>query len=143
MQTILVVSLGAMNGVKNRALFIELALEVNSESRARLITEIAVMSAAFHKNVEAISEFAPMAKLLFAVTKAGVMQVLLPADYMIWSQQNARVLDMMSNRAGGGKYTGMQLWLLGEVSGKMRTHLLSRGWRVHTRAGRLLRSGEE
>ena len=143
MQTILVASLSAMDGVKNRVLFIKLALDVGSGSRAQLITELAVMSAAFHKNVEAISEFTPMAKLLSAVTTAGVMHVLLPADYMIWSQQNARVLDMMSNRAGGGKYTGAQLWMLGEVSGKMRTHLLSRDWRVHTRAGRMLRPDAE
>jgi hypothetical protein len=139
MQTILVASLEAMDGVNNRELFIKLALEVNSQSRARFITELAIMSAAFHQNVEPISEFIPMAKLLSAVTQAGVIQVFLPADYMIWSQQNARALDRIGNRTGGSNYDGAQLWMLGEISGIMRTHLLSKGWHVHTRAGRLLR----
>ncbi len=140
MQTVLVESLRALDGVKNRALFINLALQVVDEARARLITEIAIMSAAYHKNIKPLVEFTPMAKILSSVTQAGTVVVLMPADHMIWNQNNARVMSITGGRAGAGKQAQKQLWILGDVSGKMRTHLLSDGWHVHTRAGRLLRA---
>lgn len=82
-----------------------------------------------------------MAKLASAVTETGAIVVLLPADYMIWNVNNASVMSYMTSR-GSVENVEKHLWVLGKVSGKMRTQLLSRGWHVHTHAGRLLRAGE-
>jgi hypothetical protein len=128
--------------VENRTLFIELALEVSDESQAKLITELVVMSAAYHNNIAPLKTFRPMAKLSSAVTRAGDTVVLLPADYMIWNENNAGVMRYMGSRAASEGNAGAQLWILGQVSGLMRSRLLSRGWHVHTQAGRLLRSKE-
>jgi hypothetical protein len=142
MQTVMVASLEALGGVENRTLFIELALEVSDESQAKLITELVVMSAAYHNNIAPLKTFRPMAKLSSAVTRAGDTVVLLPADYMIWNENNAGVMRYMGSRAASEGNAGAQLWILGQVSGLMRSRLLSRGWHVHTQAGRLLRSKE-
>ena len=142
MQTVMVASLEALDGVENRTLFIELALEVSEESRAKLITELVVMSAAYHKNIAPLKTFRRMAKLSSAVTRAGDTVVLLPVDYMIWNENNAGVMRYMDSRAASEGNAGAQLWILGQVSGLMRSRLLSRGWHVHTQAGRLLRSKE-
>jgi len=139
MQTVIVASLGSLDGVENRALFIDLALQVSDQSRAKLITELAVMSAAHHKNIRPLKKFTPMAKLVSAVAKTGETVVLLPADHMIWNEKNANVMNQLSSR-NSGRNTEKHLWILGQVSGKMRSQLLTRDWQVHTQAGRLLRS---
>jgi hypothetical protein len=138
MQTVMVASLEGLDGAKNRDLFIELALDVLDARRAKLLTELAVMSLAYHKNISPIREFAPMSKFIFAESTDDALVVLLPADHMIWSKSNASAISFISNRADAGKKR-VQLWVLGQVSGKARTELLSRGWNVHTQAGRLLR----
>ena len=82
-----------------------------------------------------------MAKLASAVAKTGATIVLLPADYMTWNENNASVMSYMTSRSSG-ENAKKHLWILGQVSGKMRAQLLLRDWYVHTEAGRLLRSGE-
>ncbi len=141
MQTVMVASLQTLDGVNGRALFVERALGIVDQNRARFITELAVMSAAYHKNIETLATFVPMAKMLSAVTQAGDNVVLLPADYMILSAQNVRVMNMVSSRGRSGGQGAAQFWILGQVSGKMRAHLLARGWHVHTQAGRMLQFG--
>ncbi|MCP4009708.1 MAG: hypothetical protein GY726_09365 [Proteobacteria bacterium] len=141
MQTVIVAALESLDGVEGRALFIDLALKVSDQNRAKLITELAVMSAAHHKNIRPLKKFVPMAKLLSAVARTGEIVVLLPADYMIWNENNASVMNHMGSR-NSGRNADKHLWILGQVSGKMRSQLLIRGWQVHTQAGRLLRSRE-
>ncbi len=81
-----------------------------------------------------------MAELLSAVTIDGSMVVLLPADYILWTEKFSGVARSMSARARLGTGAAPALWLLGRVSSRTRAELHDRGWKVRAEAGPLLRA---
>lgn len=139
LQTVLVTALQALEGVENRALFVELSLKVTDIHRANVITQIAVMAAKYHKNIAPIKEFTPMAQLLSAVVMDGSMVILLPADYILWTEKFSGVARSMSARARLATGGTPALWVLGRVSPRTRAELHRRGWKVRAEAGPLLR----
>lgn len=139
LQTVLVTALQALDGVENRVLFVELSLNTMDIHRANVITQIAVMAARYHKNIAPIREFKPMAQLLSAVTTDNSMVVLLPADYILWTEKFSGVARSMSARARLATGGAPALWLLGRVSPRTRAELHDRGWKIRAEAEPLLR----
>ena len=137
LQTVLVTALESLKGVRNRVLFVQKAYQLNDVHAALAITSIAVMAARYKRNIAPIREFKPMARLISAILGDGSALLLLPTDYLLWTEQNARVIVDVTTRSRRGR--APQLWTLGRLSPKIRRELHARGWKIRPEAGRLLR----
>ena len=67
--TVIATALDSMKGVKNRELLIKVALQANDPEMAAIITEVAVMTAGYHKHISPLSRLAPMAHLSCGIKK--------------------------------------------------------------------------
>lgn len=140
LQTIMVEALESMNGVENRGLFIKVSLQANTHEMADTITKITTMIAGYHKNVEPLQSLAPYARFLYAKTEKGAAVVVFPADHVLWSGRVADVATWLSEPVQGEALpAGLQMWILGDFSGKAKAELQSLGWELHPNAqGKLM-----
>ncbi|MEA3468169.1 MAG: hypothetical protein U9R57_08105 [Thermodesulfobacteriota bacterium] len=138
LETFLVAALEKMDGVKEKDLFIMVALQANDHDMAKTITEIAVMSAGYHKHVAPLATFAPMARLTCGIKKDGSVVVLLPADHIIWSTKVAGVAGELTEKSGKGDGAGTELWVLGDFSKQAESELKNLGWQLHPKSYRKL-----
>ena len=139
LQTVMVAALEALEGVENRLLLVELSANVRDVHRANTLTQITVMAARYHKNIASLGAFVPMAKLVSLVTMDGEMVILLPADYVLWTEKFNGVASTLSARARLATGGAPALWVLGRVSPRTRAELHKRKWKVRAQAGPLLR----
>ena len=128
-QTWLVAALEKMQGASNRELFLKVALQANDDTMALMITQIAVMLAGYHTEIEPIDRFSPISRLLYAIDKKGAVQLVLPADYVLWSERLATAVAEIQEKTGAEK---LELWSAGGVSKQAEANLAKAGWAVHT-----------
>lgn len=133
--TVLVAALESMKGVKDRGLFIKVALQASDPAMAIIITRIAVMSAGYHGKVAPLKSLVPMGRLTQGVREDGTRVVLLPTDYITWNERVAEVSTAVSEKAKGA---GLELWVLGSVSQQAVNELRNAGWKIHADAGHSL-----
>ncbi len=131
MSTILVTALESMEGVKDRGVFVKVAIQDADPAMARVMTRIAVMTAGYHKNVAPLKAVTTMARITRGIGKDGTQVVLLPADYIIWNKQIAQTAAAVASEANGA---GLELWVLGTLSSLATSELEKMGWKIHTKA---------
>jgi len=130
LETILVAALESMKGVANREIFIKVGLQASNPDMAGLITEIAVLSAGYNKNIAPLKGFTPMARLVKGIKKDGSTVVLLPTDRIIWSKPIADVAENLT-ATKQAKTAGIELWTLGTLSEQTRSALQEKGWKTN------------
>ena len=130
LETILVAALDSMKGVANREIFIKVGLQASNPDMAELITEIAVLSAGYNKNIAPLKGFASMARLVKGIKKDGSTVVLLPTDRIIWSKPIADVAENLT-ATKQAKTAGIELWTLGTLSEQTRSALQEKGWKTN------------
>ncbi len=135
LQTVLVAALEALKGVANRELFIKVALQASDPDMAKTITEIAVMSAGYHKHIAPLKSFAPLARITRALRADGTVVILLPTDYIVWSEKIADVTNSLTNNQKKSEKAGFELWTLGALSKRAQSEMETMGWKIHTDAG--------
>jgi hypothetical protein len=133
LETVMVAALDSMEGVFNRGIFIKIGLQASNPDMAEFITEIAVLSAGYHKNVAPLKSFAPMARIVKSIKDNGATVVLLPTDHLIWSERIAGVAEDLT-AAEQGKGAGIELWTLGTLSKQAKSALQARKWMTHENA---------
>ena len=131
LETVLVAALEKLKGTANRELFIKVGLQASTPEMAKVITEMTVMAAGYHEHVAPLAGFAPMARLVKARKKDGTVVVLLPTDYIIWSQRVASVAGDMVQQGKEDRAAGFEIWTLGTFSDRARSTLKSMGWQIH------------
>lgn len=134
LHTVLVTALETLEGASNRELFIKVGLQASTPVMAKLITETAVMAAGYHKNIEPLKNFSPMARLLQAEKQDGTVVILLPTDHLIWTQRIASLADNLTQQRPAGKNYALEVWTLGTLSDTARSTLKSMGWQIHEKA---------
>ena len=138
LETVLVSALNSMKGAANRGIFIKIGMQASNPDMAGFITEIAVLSAGYHKNVAPLKSFAPMARLASGIKKDGTTVILLSTDHIIWSERIANVVEGLT-AAKQGKGARFELWTLGTLSNQARSALQEKGWKTYENAlGRLI-----
>ncbi|MBU1234526.1 MAG: hypothetical protein KKC77_16675 [Proteobacteria bacterium] len=130
--TVLVTALESMKEVDNRELFIKVALQASTSDMAKTITEIAVMSAGYHKEIAPLKGFEPMARVTLGIRKDMTRVVLLPIDYLIWDK---RVAEIVTAVTGESKGKGFELWALGILSKQSTSEFQKLGWKIYTGVG--------
>ena len=132
-QTYIVAALEAMAEAANREVALMVALQVKDKDVAMAITTITMMYAGYHKQIAKLKQLYPVARIMGALDSEGNKLLLVPADYLTWSEKLAGALEAMSKASvdeGNGKN---QLWVLGTVSDMARVKLREKGWHVFTR----------
>ena len=138
LETVLVSALDSMKGAANRGIFIKIGMQASNPDMAGFITEIAVLSAGYHKNVAPLKSFAPMARFASGIKKDGTTVVLLSTDHLIWSERIANVVEDLT-AAKQGKSARFELWTLGTLSNRARSALQEKGWKTYENAlGKLI-----
>lgn len=138
LQTLLVTSLEAMKGVSNRELFIKVSLQASDPDMAKIIMEIAVLTAGYHKNIGQLKTLAPMARLTMAKKEDGSIVVVLPTDYVIWSKSVAEIVGGLAEKVKVSQGASMEMWTLGDYSERTKDNLKEMGWQVHVKARKQL-----
>lgn len=130
LQTIMTTALDSMKGVDNRELFVKIALQAGDPVMAKIVTQSAVMTAGYHKHIAPLKHLSPIARLARGEKKDGTIVVILPSDYIIWSDRIADLTDSLAMK--GPKSGGVEIWTLGDLSAMARSQLEAKGWVVHT-----------
>jgi len=70
--------------------------------------------------------------MLYATTNKGTAVLALPADHVLWSEKVADAAGWLVEPIGNQtKPAGMQMWILGNFSGKAEKELQALGWELH------------
>lgn len=140
--TRLVGALAALESVSGREAYIKRAALADSEVGAYLLQRRALMHVAYHSKVAPLQRFVTVNKYPFAQTQDGRLLVLVPLDYLTWSQETALVIEDMQRARDSLGLTGYDLWISGEVSPMARKMLETGGWRIVTSANAQLKPDE-
>jgi hypothetical protein len=135
-QTLFVHALGEMNGVADRGALVRLSLSSQNPTIALFRQRQAQMYAGYNKSVTPLESFISLGGLFAASrTKNGALVVVLPLDYLVWTEPMAQLLtganQLMSELPG---IKEKQVWLTGTLSPRARKEIESRGWQIRDRA---------
>jgi len=135
--TYLVAALEAMEGVKNRMLFVQHAALAQDEQMALYFERQAELTAGYHVNVAPVDRFVQLGDIPFVVNKEGVVAGVFAFDHFAWTEGVAEQADGSAVRAMEklSDVTGQELWLEGTASPLARKNLEARGWTVKESAG--------
>ncbi|MCZ6678104.1 MAG: hypothetical protein O7E52_12725 [Candidatus Poribacteria bacterium] len=140
-QTDLVFALEEMEGVGNREAFAKFAILTNSDDVATFRQRMAQMYAAYHKSVAPLDRFIllgkdlPIKNMNIARTRSGIAVFLAPLDYLVWTENMARIFYAIDSAVGSQTgIKGKELWLAGNLSPTARQQIENAGWRVNVNA---------
>ncbi len=128
--TVITVALQSMKGVENLELFLKISLQANTPAMARAISEIAVLTAAYHKRVAPLASIRLFGRIVRAEGADGSAVVILPVDRLIWSENVAGLVESLSHEAGAD--ISKQIWMLGVPSEMASAELKKAGYQIHT-----------
>ncbi len=134
MQTVVVAALKKMKTAPNRELFLKVGLQASTPDMAKVVSEMTVMAAGYHKHISPLKGFTPMARLLKAKKSDGTVVIFLPIDHMIWNQRVASITAEIVQQGMNNDAAGFELWILGTFSDQARSSLKSMGWLIHEHA---------
>ncbi|MGD8564138.1 MAG: hypothetical protein PVG03_16470 [Desulfarculaceae bacterium] len=134
-QTMLVMVLESMPKVKNRSLLVKVACLVQKAEVAFLVARTAALYAEYNNTVNKLRRFIPVARILYAQTAANTSLIMLPTDYVIWSQRFKEAMQYIKSKSGAAK---CEIWVTGRLSPLTTKKLKSAGWKIHTQAGKRL-----
>jgi len=130
--TVITSALGSMKDVGNLELFLKVSLQASTPEMARVITEIAVLTAGYHKHIAPLKKVVPMARITRAVGAEDAVIVILPTDYLIWRDPITGLSTTLPEKTGGTEPSDKQLWVSGELSSRTRDELKQAGWQINT-----------
>ncbi len=133
LQTVIVAALESMKGVHNLELYLKIALQAGDPVMAKIVTESAVMTAGYHKNIAPLKHLSPIARLARAEKNDGTIVMVLPNDHIIWSEKVADLTGSLVEEAKASGGTGFEVWADGDFSTLARSKLDGMGWDVHTK----------
>jgi len=114
-------------------LYLKVALQAGDPLMAKIVTESVVMTAGYHKHIAPLKRLAPMARLAHGLKSDGSVVVVIPNDYIIWSEKVANLTGSLEEKAKAVKGAGLEVWALGDFSPMARGKLEGMGWKVHTK----------
>jgi len=134
LETIVVSALARMDQAVNRELFIKVGLQASTLDMAKIVSEMAVMAANYHKRIAPLKTFSTMARLLKAEKQDGSIVVFLPIDHMIWNRRLASFASEIVQQGMNNGSAGYEIWTLGTFSDRARLSLRAIGWQLHEQA---------
>ena len=107
----------------------KVALQAHDRTMALIITQMAMMFAGYHTQIEPLERFYPISRVLYAKDKKRKVLIALPSDHILWSERFAGAVAEIKEKTKGNQF---QLWTAGSVSKKAKDNLSKAGWMIHT-----------
>ncbi len=130
-ETLLVGELETMQNVKGRENFIKMAGVAPDDMIARYMRIRAQMMAAYHKKIAPAERIVAAQGVPLLQRKDGVIAVLVPLDYVAWTQKlwlkESKGSDALERLPG---FTGKEVWITGKFDPAAAKALESKGWKV-------------
>ena len=132
MQTTLIAAIESLPGVAGRRYVLLAAINTDSEAEARFVLQSVVAMTWYNTERSPINEFADDIHFPVASTAAGHLLVILPVDYLVWTEEMAGLARAaaMQHQGDTGPSARRELWLLGGVSSRARQEIEQLGWTV-------------
>ncbi|MFT6436977.1 MAG: hypothetical protein ACJAVI_005051 [Candidatus Azotimanducaceae bacterium] len=121
--------------VENVSLFVDRLIQSQSFEESRFLLSTMSLMAWHHNKKGPLAAFMSDAGLPFAKTEDGHLLVMVPGDYLVWTEAVALRLDQLSEIVGDdASFKGKSIWLLGAASNRASRELASRNWNLHDRS---------
>ena len=133
-RTIMLASLVALDGVKNRRAFVEAVLEAHNETDALIYQRVIEMLRAIHERVTPIARLGTDGRFVRAYTVDGRRITPVEVDYLVWTRPTMRFAEEGTAPEPDGSTPPRELWLSGVASPKALAELQRRGYQVVERA---------
>lgn len=131
METTLIAALKSLHGVAGRRHVLTAATNVASEAEARFVLESIVAMTWYNAERSPIREFMEDEHFPFASTGAGLLLVILPVDYLVWSAEMSGLAQAAAQQHQSGiDPSQRELWLLGGASARAKQGITALGWTV-------------
>lgn len=130
-QTVLVQSLGALNGVRQLESFVRLATIGDDADEAAVYQRIAQMMAGFVGAGGRIDNVGVIRGLSVALSTDRDALVFLPLDELLWTQRSSQTAGAFDQIVNPLQPRQKHLYLSGYASATMKRELGARGWTVH------------
>lgn len=118
--------LNALDGVLNRAGFLDAALGAEDESVALAFEQAAMMLLYYHRHVGRLQKLYSGKDMLQAITMDNRIISMLPVDIVYWSKRTERLFDGMLQRARQAGLSGWEVVVAGDVTQQARQGLQQR-----------------
>jgi hypothetical protein len=133
MQTIVINSLGRMEGVSGREVAIEIASAAESRVEARFDLANIVLLGIFHKTVSPTTRLVRGGPVPGAVTADGRLLVIASLDHVFWTEPIATALQAMTRTWASEDVERREFWLRGRASDRFAQEAEKLGWSVRQR----------
>jgi hypothetical protein len=138
-ETLLVGELERMQGVKGFDVFIGKADLATEETIALSYRIRAQMMAGYHANVAPAERIRNIDGVLILERKDGVLVLLAPADFVVWTKKLADKVNSFENSISKmTDISGKELWITGTCDKMARANFESKGWKVKANANAIL-----
>jgi hypothetical protein len=141
METTLIAALASIPDVVGRRHVLAAAINTGSEAEARFVLESIVALTWYNVERTPLMEFEPDERFPFATTASGDLVVILPVDYLVWTEEMAALASVAAGQhrstLGPGK---KELWLLGGVSPRAKQGIEQLGWTVSDQMAAAIRA---
>jgi len=138
-ETLLVGELERMQGVKGFDVFISKADLATEETIALSYRIRAQMMAGYHANVAPAKRIRNIDGVLILERKDGVLVLLAPADFVVWTKKLADKVNAFENSISKmTDISGKELWITGKFDKMARVNFESKGWKVKANANAIL-----
>lgn len=128
LQTVMVAALYSMSEVENRNLYVTIGLQAADPIMAKTITETAVLTAGYHKNIQPLKKLIPLARMACGIKEDGAIVIILPTDHIIWTEAAMQNVKYLEKYGSGG-----EAWVVGDFSPLAEQELRRKGWKLHTK----------
>ena len=125
--------LNALDGVLNRAGFLDSALDAEDEGVALAFEQAAMMLLYYHRHVGRLQKLYSGKDMLQAITMDNRIISVLPVDIVYWSRHTERLFDGMLGRARQAGLSGWEVVVAGDVTPQARQGLQQRKFVVRER----------
>ncbi len=127
-KTIITHVLERMQGVKDRAVFIERASRASDETMAFFFQQQAEDMAGYHAKVAPFARLVSLQGLVFGQRTDGTVVGVFPIDYLTWRQASANTTSALAQDLKTIGAKNPELWVTGSISPVYRKNMTALGW---------------
>lgn len=122
-----------MTDISNIAMLVDKLANTGSFEESRFLLGTVTLLAWYHNQQSSLESLVADDGVPYAITSTGDLVVIIPADYLSWTEIVAAGVNRLDEHAEKGGVKRKSIWLLGEASEKMREQLMARGWILQDR----------
>ena len=127
LQTVFCNAARQLAGADNLVEVVEQLGASESFEESRFLLSAVNLLSWYHTSHSPIASIVADESLPQAVTVSNEHLVMLPIDYLFWTESSAATIDRMSKSSNAQR----SFWILGQMSDRARKELQARGWKIH------------